>query len=309
LRERATITPTRRETEAGGCPDASARFALPKAVVRRPLGSAQGGAQPALEAPARATSGRSPIEAASISSSAVIAVAEIRALLFDVFGTCVDWRTSVARESEAFGRTHRVTGVDWTKFADAWRARYQPQMETVRSGARGWTNLDTLHRESLDEVCRAFGIADVSPAALDGLNRAWHRLDPWPDTVEGLRRLKTKFIIAPHSNGNVALMVDMAKRAGIPWDAVLGAEIARAYKPMPEAYLRNVAILGLAPPEVMMVAAHEGDLKAARSCGLRTGFVARPLEFGPGGPADTAVEGAWDVVASDFLDLARRMEC
>src|SRR5262249_21583893 len=142
----------------------------------------------------RGMRGRSRRPGAGISSSTVIAVAEFKALLFDVFGTCVDWRTSVAREGEAFGRTHGVIGVDWTKFADAWRARYQPQMDTVRSGRRPWTTLDTLHRESLDEVCREFGIADVAPAALDELNRAWHRLDPWPDTVEGLRRLKTKFI-------------------------------------------------------------------------------------------------------------------
>ena len=242
-------------------------------------------------------------------NSTVIEMTDIKALLFDVFGTCVDWRTSVAREGEAFGRAHGVTGVDWTKFADAWRARYQPQMETVRSGRRPWVTLDTLHRESLGAVCQEFGIAGMAPAALDDLNRAWHRLDPWPDTVAGLDRLRAKFIVAPNSNGNVALLVNMAKRAGIPWDAILGAEIAKAYKPTPEAYLRNVSILGLAPPQAMMVAAHEGDLRAARDCGLRTGFVPRPLEFGPGGHADAAPQGAWDVVASDFVDLARRMGC
>ncbi len=236
-------------------------------------------------------------------------MAEVRALLFDVFGTCVDWRTSVAREGEAFGRAHHVSGVDWATFADAWRARYQPQMETVRSGRRPWTNLDALHRESLEAVCRDFGMADVSAADLDDLNRAWHRLDPWPDTIEGLRRLRTKYIVAPNSNGNVALMVNMAKRAGIPWDVILGAETAQAYKPMPDAYLKNVALLGLTPPEAMMVAAHERDLAAARACGLRTGFVARPLEFGPGGRADDAPQGAWDVVAADFVDLARRLRC
>ena len=236
-------------------------------------------------------------------------MAEVKALLFDVFGTCVDWRTSVAREGEAFGRAHGVTGVDWVKFADAWRARYQPQMETVRSGRRPWTNLDVLHRESLEAVCREFGIAEIPAADLDDFNRAWHRLDPWPDTIEGLRRLRTKYIVAPNSNGNVALMLNMARRSGIPWDTILGAEIAKAYKPMPDAYLRNVAILGLTPPEAMMVAAHERDLRAARACGLRTGFVARPLEFGPGGPVDSAPEGAWDVVAADFVDLARRLGC
>ncbi len=235
-------------------------------------------------------------------------MAEVKALLFDVFGTCVDWRASVAREGEAFGRAHHVTGVDWVKFADAWRARYQPQMETVRSGRRPWTNLDALHRESLEAVSREFGI-DVSGADLEDFNRAWHRLDPWPDTVEGLGRLRTKYIVAPNSNGNIALMVNMAKRADIPWDVILGAETARAYKPMPDAYLKNVALLGLTPPEAMMVAAHERDLVAARACGLRTGFVARPLEFGPAGPADDAPQGAWDVVAADFVDLARRLGC
>jgi len=239
----------------------------------------------------------------------VTGMAEVKALLLDVFGTCVDWRTSVTREGEAFGRAHGVTGVDWAKFADAWRARYQPQMETVRSGRRPWTNLDVLHRESLEAVRREFGVAEIPPADLDDFTRAWHRLDPWPDTVEGLRRLRTKYIVAPNSNGHVALMLNMARRSGIPWDTILGAEIARAYKPMPEAYLRNVAILGLTPPEAMMVAAHERDLVAARACGLRTAFVSRPLEFGSARPADSALEGAWDVVASDFVDLARRLGC
>ncbi len=244
-----------------------------------------------------------------MASEASAAIARVRALLFDVFGTCVDWRTSVIAEGEAFGRAHGLRGVDWAGFADAWRGRYQPQMETVRTGRRPWTTLDDLHRESLDAVLREVGVTGVSPADLDELSRAWHRLDPWPDTVEGLSRLKTRYVIAPNSNGNVALLVDMAKRGGMPWDAILGAEIARCYKPMPDAYLRNVEILGLTPPQVMMVAAHNGDLAAAAACGLRTGFVPRPAEHGPGQTSDLKPERTYDVVAADLVDLARQMGC
>jgi 2-haloacid dehalogenase len=237
------------------------------------------------------------------------AISNIRALLFNVFGTCVDWRTSVIAAGEAFGRAHGLRGVDWAGFADAWRSRYQPQMETVRTGRRPWTRLDDLHRESLDVVLRELGLTGIPAADLDDLNRAWHRLDPWPDTVEGLTRLKTRYIIATNSNGNVALLLNMAKRAGMPWDTILGAETARCYKPMPDAYLRNVEFLGLTPPQVMMVAAHNGDLVAASACGLRTGFVPRPAEFGPGQTADLKPERAYDLVAADFVDLARRMGC
>lgn len=234
---------------------------------------------------------------------------QVRALLFDVFGTCVDWRTGVIGEGEKFGHAHGFSGVDWAKFADAWRALYQPQMDKVRTGRRPWTKLDDLHRESLDVVLRNFGITGILAADLDDFSRVWHRLDPWPDTIEGLTRLKTKYIIAPNSNGNVALILNMAKRAGIPWDAILGAEIARAYKPTPEEYLRNVEILGLIPQQVMMVAAHNSDLVAAHACGLRTGFVARPSEHGPGQTTDLEPEHTYDVVALDFIDLARQMGC
>jgi 2-haloacid dehalogenase len=234
---------------------------------------------------------------------------QLKALLFDVFGTCVDWRAGIIREGELLGRAHGLTHVDWATFADAWRALYQPQMDNVRTGQRPWTKLDDLHRESLEMVLRDFGIADIPAADLEEFNRAWHRLDPWPDTIEGLARLKTRYIIAPNSNGNVALILNMAKRAGMPWDAILGAEIARAYKPMPDEYLRNVEILGLASSQVMMVAAHNHDLVAARACGLRTGFVARPQEHGPGQTTDLEPEHAYDMVALDFVDLARRMGC
>lgn len=232
---------------------------------------------------------------------------DVRALLFDVFGTCVDWRTSVMREGEAFGRSHGLHGVDWAACADAWRGRYQPQLEQVRSGRRPWTILDVLHRESLDAVLAELGVSGIPAADLDDLNRAWHRLDPWPDTIRGLTQLKRKYVIAPNSNGNVALILNMAKRAGIPWDAILGAEIARAYKPKPEAYLRNVEILGLTPPRVMMVAAHNADLLAARACGLRTAFVPRPTEHGPGQRTDLRAEHEFDVVAGDFVDLVRQL--
>ena len=230
-----------------------------------------------------------------------------KALLFDVFGTCVNWRSSVIAEGEALGRRLGLEGVDWAALADAWRARYQPQLETVRSGRRPWTKLDVLHREALDQVLAGFGLDAVPKADRTAFNLVWHRLAPWPDTVEGLRRLKRRFIIAPHSNGHIALVLNLSKRAGLAWDAILGAEIARAYKPMPEAYLRNVEAIGLTPPEVMMVAAHNGDLVAAAGCGLKTAFVPRPAEHGPGQTSDLRPDHDVDLVATDFVDLARRL--
>lgn len=227
-----------------------------------------------------------------------------RALLFDVFGTCVDWRTSVAREGQAWGRRNAVDGVDWAAFTDAWRARYQPQLETVRSGARPWTILDLLHRESLDRVLEEFGLTMMTEADRDDFAFAWRRLDPWPDTVAGLIRLKRQFIIAPNSNGNIALMTALAKHARLPWDAILGAEIAHAYKPAPEVYLRSAAAIGLAPADVMMVAAHNADLAAAAACGLMTAFVPRPREHGPVQTTDLHPEQAHDLVAGDFRELA-----
>ena len=218
-----------------------------------------------------------------------------KALFFDVFGTCVDWRSSVIRAGAPFGLP--------PAFADDWRARYQPQMETVRSGEREWTILDVLHREALDAVLAAHG-TDLSPERRDELNLVWHRLDPWPDTVPGLTQLKERFVIAPVSNGNIALLVDMARHAGLPWDAILGAELARAYKPQPEAYLRSVEALGIAPGEAMMVAAHNADLVAAAELGLMTAFVPRPHEHGPGQTSDLRAAETYDVVATDFIDLA-----
>jgi 2-haloacid dehalogenase len=234
---------------------------------------------------------------------------DVRALLFDVFGTVVDWRSGVMREAAGFLASQGRTDIDPAGFADAWRGLYQPAMQQVRSGARPFTRLDVLHRENLLQALRDHGIdADaLPPAELDGLNHAWHRLDPWPDSVPGLTRLRRGFIIAPLSNGNVALALNLAKRAGLPWDAILGAEVVQAYKPSPEAYLRTADMLELPPAACCMVAAHNSDLRAARECGFRTAFVARPLEHGPGQNTDLTAEEAWDVVAADFGELAERL--
>jgi 2-haloacid dehalogenase len=234
--------------------------------------------------------------------------AEVQALVFDVFGTVVDWRSGVARESAVF-LTRYAPGVDPAPFADAWRRRYSPAMEEVRSGRRPFVRLDVLNRENLGAVLPEFGInpAAIGPSELDALNLAWHRLDPWPDSVPGLARLRRQFIIAPLSNGNIRLLLDMAKRAGLPWDAILGAEIAQAYKPTPEAYLRTVETLMLEPEQVCLVAAHNGDLAAARRCGLRTAFIPRPTEHGPGQTIDLLPEEDRDIVASDMEDLARQL--
>ncbi len=229
----------------------------------------------------------------------------VRAFVFDVFGTVVDWRGGVAREAEPFLARHKAGEVDAGDFADKWRKRYQPAMEEVRSLRRPWVRLDVLHRENLTAVLLDLGIdADRVPAAeLDELNLAWHRLDPWPDSVAAIARLKQRYVVAPLSNGNIALMVDMAKRAELAWDVILGAEIARAYKPAPEAYLRSAEALCMQPGELCMVAAHESDLAAARACGLRTCFIPRPLEHGPG-KAPAAGTGVWDVTIERLDQLA-----
>jgi 2-haloacid dehalogenase len=230
----------------------------------------------------------------------------VRALLFDIFGTCVDWRSGITREVGLIARQKGI-GVDGAVFTDAWRANYQPSMERVRSGQRPWTILDVLHRETLEALLPRFGLEALNEEERADLNRAWHRLDPWPDVVEGLTRLKQRYIISPLSNGNVGLLAKMAKRAGLPWDLILSAETSRAYKPLPASYLNAVEMLGLAPGEVMMVAAHNNDLAAARSHGLGTAFVARPTEHGPKQTTDLTATGPWDVVATDFRELAVKM--
>jgi 2-haloacid dehalogenase len=232
----------------------------------------------------------------------------VKALCFDVFGTVVDWRSSIIREGEAFGASIGIA-VDWPAFADRWRAMYQPAMEEVRAGKRGWVKLDDLHRESLGKVAVEFGLKGALAGDLDELNRAWHRLDPWPDTVQGLTRLKRKFVLAALSNGNVALLVNMARRAGLPWDAILGAEVTRYYKPQPGCYLGTAAMLGLKQAECALVAAHNNDLAVAQGLGFKTIFVTRPTEHGPGQTKDLTAERDWDVVARDFFDLADQLGC
>ena len=230
----------------------------------------------------------------------------LRALFFDVFGTCVDWRSGVAREVAALAGRRGGAG-DAEALADAWRGEYQPQMQTVRDGSRPWTTLDVLHRESLDRVLAGTPLDAAGDADRDALTLAWHRLDPWPDAVPALVLMRERYVVAPNSNGNIALLLDMARRARLPWDVILGAETARAYKPLPEAYLRNVAAIGASPDQVMMVAAHNDDLAAAAACGLRTAFVARPAEHGPAQTTDLAPTGDWDHAADDLLHLAEML--
>ena len=230
----------------------------------------------------------------------------LKALVFDTFGTLVDWRGSIIAEGAAWGKARGLT-IDWAHFADRWRAGYAPAMGKVRKGEMPWTKLDVLHRVLLDEILKEFGILGLTEEEKDHWTRVWHRLKPWPDSVAGLTRLKKKFTIAPLSNGNVSLLADMAKNVGLPWDLILSAELARHYKPDPEAYLLAVELLSLKPEEVMMIAAHRSDLDAARSLGLRTGFIHRPNEYGPTRRADSAKPGDFDVVANDTLDLATKL--
>lgn len=233
---------------------------------------------------------------------------DVQALLFDVFGTVVDWRSSIIDDLSRFG-AEKGLKADWAAFTDDWRGLYQPAMDEVRSGRRAWTILDVLHRESLEKLLVKHRISGLAEADKDHMNRVWHRLKPWPDTVEGLTRLKSRYIIGTLSNGNVGLLTRMAKNARLPWDVVLGAETARAYKPLPQAYLASAELLNLAPGQVMLVAAHNGDLAAAAKAGLATGFVARPTEYGPHQARDFKAERDWDVVADNFVSLAKAMGC
>jgi 2-haloacid dehalogenase len=228
-----------------------------------------------------------------------------QALAFDVFGTVVDWRTSIIRELETFGRSHGLQQ-DWPSFADKWRAGYVPAMDRVRRGELPWMKIDDLHRMILDGLLHAAGIS-VSDDEADYLNRSWHRLDPWPDTVRGLTRLKERFLITTLSNGNVSLLTNMAKRAGLPWDCVISAELFHHYKPDPQAYLGCAELLDVPPDHLMLVAAHPGDLRAARGAGLMTGYVARPLEFGPGQQPHRIEADEFDFTATDLLDLADQL--
>lgn len=232
----------------------------------------------------------------------------VKALTFDVFGTVVDWRSSIIEEGRAVAR-HKNIEADWVAFADAWRGKYQPSMSRVRSGEVPWENLDSLHRASLEELLEEFAITTLSDQEKDHLNRAWHRLQPWPDSVAGLVRLKKHYILATLSNGNIALLVDMARNAGLPWDAILGAEVTKHYKPQPQCYLMSAQLLDLAPHECMMVAAHNGDLVAAAALGFRTAFVARPTEYGAAQREDLKAEHPFDIVSDSFTDLADKLGC
>lgn len=231
---------------------------------------------------------------------------EVRAVMFDVFGTVVDWRTSIANEVKQISE---LAHVDSGQFADRWRAMYQPAMEQIRNGSRPWTKLDDLHYENLLEVLKEFGIDSMSEEKIFDLNFAWHRLDPWEDSVEGLHRIKSGYIIATLSNGNVSLIVNMAKNANLPWDMVLGAEVVRHYKPQPESYLKSAEMLDLPPTACMLVAAHNSDLVAASQCGFKTAFVARPTEHGPNQNIDLEATGNYDIVANSFLELADQLGC
>ncbi len=227
-----------------------------------------------------------------------------RVLAFDVFGTVVDWHTSIAREVQALRPE-----VDGDGFALAWRAGYQPAMRRVMSGELGWTLIDDLHRLILDSILDQFGLAHLTEAQKQHLNKAWHRLDPWPDVVAGLTRLKARHTICTLSNGNIGLLTNMSKRAGLPWDCILSAEVFRAYKPDPATYLGVAKVFELEPAQVMLVAAHQDDLAAARACGLQTAYIERPAEFGAARPKDVSPDAANTMHAKDFGDLARQLAC
>lgn len=233
---------------------------------------------------------------------------KVKALVFDVFGTVVDWRASLIRELISFGHGRGIER-DWARFADDWRGHYQPSMEEVRSGRRPWTILDDLHRESLLKLLDQAGVRDLAAHEIEHLTTIWHRLEPWPDVVEGLHRLKRRYIIGTLSNGNIGLLTRLAKTVGLPFDVILGAEPARAYKPLAEAYQRTAAFLNLPTDEMMLVAAHNSDLAAAAATGYRTAFVVRPAEYGPHQQKDFKAEQAWDVVTDGFTGLADAMGC
>ena len=225
-----------------------------------------------------------------------------------MFGTVVDWRSSIAREAAGFFGTIGRSDINPAAFADAWRGLYQPAMEECRSGRRAYTRLDVLNRETLDTLLVQHDV-HADDAAVAGLAMAWRRLDPWPDAVAGLTRLKARFPIVTLSNGNVALILEMARRGGLPWDAILGAEATGVYKPMPQAYLGTADILGIAPTELCLVAAHHSDLAAARACALRTAYVDRPMEYGGRPAPDRAMAQEWEYRAASLVELAEQMGC
>jgi len=235
-------------------------------------------------------------------------LANVKALVFDTFGTVVDWRSSVIAEGTAWGKA-KALNINWVDFADRWRLGYGPTMDKVRRGEIPWTRLDDLHRMILEDLLKEFKIEGLTEEEKVSWTHVWRRLKPWPDSVEGLKRIKKKYVIAPLSNGNIALMTNLAKFGGLPWDAILGSELARHYKPDREVYVSAYYYLDLKPEEVMMCAAHASDLQAARSTGLRTGFIYRPNEYGNGpvGVPNKPKPGDFDLVSVSMVDLARQM--
>jgi 2-haloacid dehalogenase len=235
-----------------------------------------------------------------------MAIGEINALIFDVFGTVVDYRSTIIREGEQLSRQKGLK-VDWDEFSYAWRSRYQPLLQRVKRHELPWTKLDTLHRLALDEILAEFQVTGLTEDEKVRLNRVWHRLQPWPDSIPGLTRLRHKFVLATLSNGNVSLLTNMAKYSGLPWDCILSAELVRAYKPNPAVYQMASELLDLPPEQIMLVAAHPYDLEAARAQGMRTALVPRPLESGPKHPISYPAAPDFDFVVSDMLDLARQL--
>lgn len=230
----------------------------------------------------------------------------VEALVFDVFGTVVDWRTTLIRQLAQFGRDHRLQA-DWAGLADDWRAGYEPAMKKVRDGERPWTSLERLHRESLDALLPRHGLGALSDEQRETMVLFWHFLDPWPDALAGLERLHQKYILGTLSNGGVRLLADMARYARLPWDVIFSSDLFRRYKPDPAVYLGAAELLDTPPANVMLVAAHNYDLAAARKQGFKTAFVARPTEYGPRQSRDFKAESDWDYVAKDFVDLAERL--
>ena len=231
----------------------------------------------------------------------------VKAMTFDVFGTVVDWRSSIAREAKMMGE-QKGFDFDWDNFADKWRAGYGPSMNKVRTGELPWTKIDVLHRMILDELLSEYNITNLTESEKDHFNRAWHRLDPWPDSVPGLTELKKNYVISPLSNGNVALLVNMAKYGGLPWDTVLSAELAQHYKPDPEAYQSTSEFLGFPIEQNMLVAAHKNELKSAKGQGMMTGYIPRPKEHGPNTTVDSNPEDYIDIIGENFVDFANKMQ-
>ncbi len=231
---------------------------------------------------------------------------DLKALIFDLQGTATDFRSSVAECAQHLGQAH-APDVDWGAFVDRWRGRYRPALDEVLAGARPWRSVDAIYREALDAELCASRLEFFTEPERQELNRAWQLIRPWPDALDGLQRLKARYLIAALSNADMRTVVSISKAGGLPWDAVFAAEIVETFKPDPRTYRMALRFLGVKPAEAMMVACHTYDLRAAQSLGLRAAFVARPLEFGPGGPADVAAAGEFDVHASDFIDLARQL--